>query len=105
MFGRYVSRRAIVRAAVALGLLAVGPAGQAEASPAAAPVGTLVFTSDRTGISQIYSIRADGSQLGQLTRGKAASTAPLFSPDGRRIVFTQSPSRTGPGIAAPSSGS
>jgi Tol biopolymer transport system component len=91
MFGRYASRRAIVRAAVALGLLAVGPAGQAEASPAAAPVGTLVFASDRTGISQIYSIRADGSQLGQLTRGKAASTAPLFSQDGRRIVFTQSP--------------
>jgi Tol biopolymer transport system component len=49
-----------------------------------------VFASNRSGVSQIYSLRADGSQLGQLTRGKAADTAPLFSPDGRRVVFTRS---------------
>jgi Tol biopolymer transport system component len=66
--------------------------GVGAATPAARPPrGTIVFASDRTGTSHIYSIGADGTRLGQLTRGKAADTAPLFSPDGRRIVFTRSP--------------
>jgi hypothetical protein len=48
-----------------------------------------VFASDRSGNLEIYSIRADGSQLGQLTRNAAQDTAPVFSPDGRRIVFNR----------------
>jgi Tol biopolymer transport system component len=76
---------------VGVGVLLVGAAGPAGGASASAPQGTLVFASNRTGVFQIYSIRADGRQLGQLTRGKAADTAPRFSPDGRRIVFTRSP--------------
>jgi len=76
---------------VGLGALLVAAAGPAGGASASAPQGTLVFASNRTGVFQIYSIRADGTQLGQLTRGKAADTAPRFSPDGRRIVFSRSP--------------
>jgi TolB protein len=71
----------------------VGPASPAGGAPAAGPQGTLVFASDRSGTFQIYSIRADGSQLGQLTRGRAANTGPLFSPDGRRIAFIRTGSQ------------
>jgi TolB protein len=69
----------------------VGGAGAAVGAPAAGPEGTIVFASDRSGTFQIYSIRADGSRLGQLTRGSKTDTAPLFSPDGRRIVFSRAP--------------
>ena len=76
---------------VTVGVLLVAAAGPAGGASASAPQGTLVFASNRTGVFQIYSVRADGTQLGQLTRGKAADTAPRFSPDGRRIVFSRSP--------------
>jgi dipeptidyl aminopeptidase/acylaminoacyl peptidase len=70
-----------------LTVLVVGAARPAPRTPG--PRGTIVFASDRSGTTQIYSVRADGSRLGQLTRGSAADTAPLFSPDGRRIVFNR----------------
>jgi hypothetical protein len=91
--GSLALRRLAVRVAVGVGVgaLLVGAAGPAGGASASAPQGTLVFASNRTGVFQIYSIRADGRQLGQLSRGKAADTAPRFSPDGRRIVFTRSP--------------
>lgn len=78
------------------GLIAVvftGAGGAAARAYVRGPQGTLVFTSDRSGPSQIYSIRADGSRLGQLTRGRAGDQAPLFSPDGRRIVFLRKESQ------------
>jgi Tol biopolymer transport system component len=79
---------AVLAAGSLLSVLGVGAATPAGRTPRQ---GTIVFASDRSGTSHIYSIGADGSRLGQLTRGKAADTAPLFSPDGRRIVFTRSP--------------
>jgi WD40-like Beta Propeller Repeat len=84
-----VHRRSTVWAAVVSAVFAVAAASGAGGAPATAPQGTLVFASNRTGDFRIYSVRADGSQFGQLTRGPAADTAPLFSPDGRRIVFTR----------------
>jgi Tol biopolymer transport system component len=50
-----------------------------------------VFASDRSGTFELYSARPEGSQLGQLTRNRAADTAPLFSPNGRRVAFVRSP--------------
>ena len=84
-----VRRRGALFAGVAsvLAVLVVTTAGAAGGARAAGPQGTLAFASDRSGTFQIYSIRADGSRLGQLTRGRAADAAPLFSPDGRLIVF------------------
>src|SRR5439155_10783163 len=87
-----VRRRGALFAGVAsvLAVLVVATAGAAAGGArAAGPQGTLVFASDRSGRFQIYSIRADGSRLGQLTRGRAADAAPLFSPDGRLIVFNR----------------
>jgi TolB protein len=77
----------VVAAGCLLSVLGVAAATPAGRTP---PQGAIVFGSDRSGTSHIYSIGAYGSRLGQLTRGKAADTAPLFSPDGRRIVFTRS---------------
>jgi Tol biopolymer transport system component len=51
--------------------------------------GTIVFASNRTGNFEIYSIRADGSRLGQLTRNAAQDTRPSFSPNGRRVAFAR----------------
>ncbi len=82
---------ALAGVASVLAVLVVATAGAAGGARAPGPQGTLVFASERSGTSQIYSIRADGSRLGQLTRGRAADAAPLFSPDGRRIVFVRAP--------------
>jgi Tol biopolymer transport system component len=83
-----------VAGTAALIALAVGGAdGATTHALARGPQGTLVFASDRSGTSQIYSIRADGSRLGQLTRGRATDQAPLFSPDGSRIVFLRNQSQ------------
>jgi TolB protein len=73
---------------VALGLVATDPAG---GFLLARPQGTVVFASDRSGNFEIYSVRADGSQLGQLTRNGVWDWAPVFSPDGRRIMFIRAP--------------
>ena len=73
-----------------LAALTVGAATPARGAPTALAAGTIVFASERSGSSQIYSIRADGSRLGQLTRNRYGDSAPRFSPDGRRIVFARS---------------
>jgi Tol biopolymer transport system component len=78
--------------------IAASAAGPIRSATAAAPSGTIVFASDRSGNYQIYSVHADGSRLGQLTRNHASDKAPRFSPDGRRIVFTRSTNCCGPGL-------
>src|SRR5918912_2722146 len=88
-----MSNRGRVAMAGMVALVLTGAGGAAARAPARGPHGTLVFVSDRSGTFQIYSIRADDSRLGQLTRGRAADGAPLFSPDGRRIVFTRASKR------------
>src|SRR4051812_49295109 len=75
---------------VAVAGLAVSAAAPTSGAPRSVPRGTIVFASERSGNSQIYSVHADGSRLGQITRNHASDTAPLFSPDGRRIAFARS---------------
>jgi Tol biopolymer transport system component len=47
----------------------------------------IVFTSDRTGDSDIYVMRADGSNQTPIVVAKGYDGGPFFSPDGKRIVF------------------
>ncbi len=50
----------------------------------------IAFHSDRSGRFQIWTINPDSSNPQQLTFSeKTAATAPVFSPDGNRLVFTE----------------
>jgi Tol biopolymer transport system component len=78
---------AISAAMSLLGLAAV--AGPARAAFAGAN-GRIAFTSSQTGELQIYTIRADGSGLRELTRSSlrhVRSFFPDWSPGGRRLAF------------------
>jgi TolB protein len=56
--------------------------------PAVSPDGArVVFQSNRTGVFQIYSMKADGSDVRQLTNLQEPSYGPSYSPDGKSIVF------------------
>jgi formylglycine-generating enzyme required for sulfatase activity len=54
----------------------------------AALKGTIVFVSDRSGVMKIWSMRANGKDAKQLTKGSDADADPRFSPDGKRILYT-----------------
>ncbi|MCI0554372.1 MAG: zf-HC2 domain-containing protein, partial [Anaerolineae bacterium] len=47
----------------------------------------LAFTSDQGGNAEIYTMRADGSDLTNLTNYSAHDVNPVWSPDGKRIAF------------------
>jgi TolB protein len=49
--------------------------------------GQLVFQSNRTGKNQIFIMNIDGSDLKQLTKFPLGAETPVFSPDGRQLVF------------------
>jgi TolB protein len=52
-------------------------------------VGTkIVFTSDRTGSKEMWSMDHDGSNQKQLTQLRSVSISPAVSPDGTRLAFT-----------------
>jgi Tol biopolymer transport system component len=87
-------RRLLVLVSTAAALVAVVAASGPLARVAVTPRGTIVFASDRTGNFEIYSMRADGTRLGQLTRSPVDEMEPVLSPDGRRIVFARA-DRTG----------
>ena len=56
--------------------------------PSASPDGShIVFQSNRTGRWELFVMRADGTDLRQLTDTPGDNVTPKWSPDGRRIVF------------------
>jgi dipeptidyl aminopeptidase/acylaminoacyl peptidase len=56
--------------------------------PAWSPDGSnIVFVSNRNGYFKVYSMRADGTELKQLTQGLEEDDAPAWSPDGSRIAY------------------
>jgi TolB protein len=48
---------------------------------------SIVFTSDRNGSGDLFSVKPDGSGLTQLTSDAAYDDQAAFSPDGRQLVF------------------
>lgn len=79
-----------------LGLLTAGLAVLLGAATAVADQlpparsGTIVFSSDRAGPWRIWTIRADGTGLRQLTQAGPAEhdVDPVFSPDGKQLLFS-----------------
>ena len=60
-----------------------------DSEPEWSPDGTkIVFSSDRTGAGDLYTMAPDGSDLVKLTDG-VADTGARWSPDGQQIVFTR----------------
>jgi len=59
-----------------------------NAYPCASPDGSrIVFQSNRTGRWELFVMRADGTDLRQLTNAAGDNVSPKWSPDGRHIVF------------------
>jgi Tol biopolymer transport system component len=56
----------------------------------------IAFSSNRSGTSAIYVMRADGTGTHRLTRGGSGAYAPSWAPNGRRLVFYRG---TGRGVA------
>jgi TolB protein len=51
--------------------------------------GRIVFTSDRTGNFEIFSMNPDGTDVVQLTHWPEEDREPAWSPDGTKIVFVR----------------
>jgi hypothetical protein len=52
--------------------------------------GLVVWTSSRAGTPHVFSMRTDGSDTHQLTKGDNTDWRPRFSPDGTKILFQRS---------------
>jgi TolB protein len=59
-----------------------------DSSPISSPDGTkIVFTSNRDGNTNIYSMNTDGSNVVRLTTVQAEEQSPTWSPDGTKVLF------------------
>lgn len=75
----------MLRPAAILVCLCASAAGGGEAGE-----GRIVFSSDRSGQWRLWTIRPDGTEMTQLTRGddEGHDVDPAFSPDGKTVLFS-----------------
>ena len=67
----------------------VGAVPVADANPRYSPDGSrITFNSSSAGGSQIYVMRADGSDVRALTNDDYANVAPNWSPDGKSVLYS-----------------
>src|SRR4051812_6033768 len=52
--------------------------------------GIIVWSSSRLGNHDLFTMKTDGSEVKQITRGDAVDWFPRFSPDGSKILFCRS---------------
>jgi Tol biopolymer transport system component len=78
--------RALALALLAATLTLLCIAGTADAA-FPGKNGRILFVSDRSGASQIYTMNPDGSDVRNLTSSGGDNYYPAVSPDGRRIAF------------------
>lgn len=83
---------AIRTAALFLTLCLVAACGGGDPDPTVSDAhlsgNRIIFSSDRDGDWEIYSMNSDGSRVYKLTSNMAYDWAPSWSPDGTQIVFT-----------------
>ena len=87
---RATARRHVPIIGAVLAALAVALVATVAAAGAATPTPRwIVFSATPPGIpsNQLFRIQTSGKGLRQLTTGAIPSTAPAFSPDGKRIAF------------------
>ena len=63
------------------------PTVQPTATPMGGGYGQIAFTSNRTGLPQIWAMNFDGTDLRQITDTQQGACQPSWSPDGVQIVF------------------
>jgi dipeptidyl aminopeptidase/acylaminoacyl peptidase len=66
--------------------------GAFDSAPAWSPDGTeIAFESDKDGDGEIYVMKADGTDVRQLTNNTIHDEGPAWAPDGTRIAYTSGP--------------
>jgi serine/threonine protein kinase len=63
------------------------PTLEPSSTPMGGGYGQVAFTSDRTGIPQIWKMNIDGTGLTQITETQQGACQPSWSPNGNQIVF------------------
>lgn len=79
---------------VAVAVAAAACGGEEKEVFTGEPSGTIAFTTDRDGNSEIYLMNGDGSEPVNITNNDGKESEPSWSPDGSRLAFASS--RTGP---------
>ena len=85
-------RSVLATGAIAATLLAIAPAGAAQASARAGPSGRILYLEvDRSdGGGQLRSVRPDDTEAVGYGRELSWSASPDYSPDGTRVAYTES---------------